>query len=128
MVAIHPQPWPAPAGVHWWGQNRDHVRLAGENEAAGAADAELCHTKAVWVEQVRYLGFALQSSNSFILSRLGFKIHRPTASRANACGFLLTPNIENASHKQLAALVHFEVTSTSLICDTCGCFIKPNCV
>jgi hypothetical protein len=37
-----------------------------------------------------------------MISRLGLKIHRLTASAANACGFLLTPKTENASHRQLA--------------------------
>jgi hypothetical protein len=55
---------------------------------------------------VRHLGNAFESSNSSIISRLGFKIHRLTASAANACGFLLTPKIEDATHKQLAALAH----------------------
>jgi hypothetical protein len=31
-----------------------NLRIAGKNEAAGAADAELCHTEALWAGKVRY--------------------------------------------------------------------------
>ena len=41
-----------------WYLPSSNVRVAHENEAAGAADAELCHTGAVWAGQVRELGFA----------------------------------------------------------------------
>jgi hypothetical protein len=34
----------------WGSQKQGCRRFAGENEAAGAADAELCHTEAVWAE------------------------------------------------------------------------------
>jgi hypothetical protein len=32
--------------------------MTGKNEAAGAADAGLCHTGAVWAEKDRHNGFA----------------------------------------------------------------------
>jgi hypothetical protein len=40
-----------------------NVRLAGKNEAAGAADAELCHTEAVWAGKVRYYRLCVVSAN-----------------------------------------------------------------
>jgi hypothetical protein len=33
-------------------------RFVGKNEAAGAADAGLCHTEAVWAEKDRHISFA----------------------------------------------------------------------
>jgi hypothetical protein len=32
------------------GAKQGSLRMAGENEAAGAADAALCHAEAVWAE------------------------------------------------------------------------------
>jgi hypothetical protein len=44
--------------------------VARKNEAAGAADAGLCHTEGVCAGKVRYPDFALPSANSLIISKL----------------------------------------------------------
>ena len=36
----------------------ENFRVADKNEAAGAADAGLCHTEAVWAEKDRHISFA----------------------------------------------------------------------
>ena len=38
-------------------------RIVGKNEAAGAADAGLCHTDAAWAGRVRIIGFWLIQLN-----------------------------------------------------------------